>query len=245
MRVSVLIEGAVDSELDVLTERFGPARAEDLGGWTAMLCRGGVAILNTGIGVANAAAATALACAQLKPDVVISQGTAGAHDIGLHTGDVVIGARIVRLGAYRSSASHQGVAPLEWQPLGPDGDVCDEYALASDAELVRRAAASAERLGYGKPGHARSVVGTVGSGDVWNCEYDMIAHLNSVRGTLCEEMETMAAAQVCARVGVPFLSLRVISNNERMGESYAPAVARELQVLTGALAEEIVRKFNE
>ena len=103
---TILIEGAVDSELSALIERFKPEGVHEMGGgWRVLTCDmagGRVALLNTGVGVANAAAATALACAALNPAAVISQGTAGAHDISLHTGDVVVGTRILRLGAYRS-----------------------------------------------------------------------------------------------------------------------------------------------
>ena len=49
-------------------------------------------------------------------------------------------------------------------------------------------------------------------------------------------METYAAAQVCARFGVRFLSVRAISNNERMGETYDPATARAAQLISGDVA---------
>ena len=108
MQGRYFIEGAVDSELSALIERFKPEGVHEMdGGWRVLTCDmagGRVALLNTGVGVANAAAATALACAALNPAAVISQGTAGAHDISLHTGDVVVGTRILRLGAYRSPA---------------------------------------------------------------------------------------------------------------------------------------------
>ena len=233
--VKLLIEGAVASELDALAKRLGPGLEVDLGGWRALIC-GGTALLNTGVGVANAAAATALACARLRPGAVISQGTAGAHDAALHTGDVVIGARIVRLGAYRSPSAPRGVDALSWQPLGIDGSVGEAVEFASDAALMALARQALTRRGYNAPGHPRAIMGTVGSGDVWNCEADMIARLHSVLGTSCEEMETCAAAQVCARMGVPLLSLRVISNNELLGESYEPAAARALQEVIGDLS---------
>ena len=49
-------------------------------------------------------------------------------------------------------------------------------------------------------------------------------------------METYAAAQVCARFGVRFLSVRAISNNERLGETYDPATARAAQLISGDVA---------
>lgn len=235
----VIIEGAVSTELDLLADRLGPAREVALGGgWRARICAaagGEVALINTGVGVASAAAATALACAQLSPCALISQGTAGAHDIALHSGDVVIGQRIVRLGAYKSARA-QGVHPLDWQPLSPDGSAGGAVALASDARMLELAQAAAAARGFNVPGGPRAVMGTVGSGDVWNCEHDMIDYLNRTYGTSCEEMETYAAAQVCARFGVRFLAVRAISNNERLGEEYDPSTARAAQLITGDVA---------
>lgn len=238
MPVKLMIEGAVDSELDVLLKRFGPYEDCDIGGWTAHIC-GDIAILKTGVGAANAAASTALACARLKPIAVLSQGTAGAHALDMHTGDIVIGAHIVRLGAYISPVSERGIDPRAWSALSEQGDAgaCE---ATSDAKLVALALNAARNQGYGAPGRPRIVAGTIGSGDVWNREFDMIAHINERYGTLCEEMETIAAAKVCARMGVPFLSMRVISNNERIGETYAPESARGLQELVAEVARGIV-----
>lgn len=241
---TILIEGAVSSELSELFARFDPNCTRQLGGgWRADMrtfAGGRIALMNTGVGVANAAASTALACAALEPDLVISQGTAGAHDISLHTGDIVIGTRIIRLGAYHSPARRDGICPLEWQMLDQCGDTRPVREYASDAPSVMTAKTVLEKHGYGSEAHPRALEGTIGSGDVWNCEYDMIAHLNARYGTSCEEMETYSAASVCARMGVPLLSLRVISNNERTGESYAPEVAGALQQVVGDIAQLIL-----
>lgn len=236
----IVIEGAVNTELDALEARLGPVREVALGGgWHARICSAaeyGVALVNTGVGVANAAAATALACAQLNPRALISQGTAGAHDIALHSGDLVIGRRIVRLGAYKSASAAQGVHPLSWQPLSPSGSAGGAVELASDERMLELALQAVAERGFNVPGAPRAIPGTVGSGDVWNCERDMIEYLNRTFGTACEEMETYAAAQVCARFGVRFLSVRAISNNERLGETYDPATARAAQLISGDVA---------
>ena len=71
----------------------------------------------------------------------------------------------------------------------------------------------------------------------------MIAHLNARYGTACrEEMETYSAASVCDRIGrAVSVPARVISNNERIGESYAPEVAAQLQRAVGDIAEALVK----
>ena len=56
----IVIEGAVNTELDALEARLGPVREVALGGGLhARICSAaedGVALVNTGVGVANAAA---------------------------------------------------------------------------------------------------------------------------------------------------------------------------------------------
>ena len=88
----------------------------------------------------------------------------------------------------------------------------------------------------------RIVDGTLGSGDVWNCEHDMIEYLHSEYDTSCEDMETYSAAQVCAQLNCKFLALRVISNNELLDESYAPETAVQLQKAVGCLANELLKE---
>ncbi len=248
MQKTIVIEGAIDSELHVLYDMFKPTRDIDLGGiWRAHMapCAGGqVALLTTGVGVANAAAATALACAALRPAAVISQGTAGAHDRALHTGDIVIGTRIVRLGAYRSPRRMSGIAPLTWQPLDECGSIGSGIptVYSSDALLCDTARNVLSEWACGAPDHMRIADGTLGSGDVWNCEHDMIEYLHSEYGTSCEDMETYSAAQVCAHLNANFLALRIISNNELLGESYAPKTAEQLQHAVCCLVKKLLEE---
>lgn len=236
-----VIEGALDSELDALKARFEPAQTIALGGnWRAEICSlagGELALLKTGVGTANAAAATALVCSRLAPCALISQGTAGAHDIDLSVGDVIIGRRIVRLGAYKSPSAGEGagISPLAWRALSLEGSALGATEFASAPELTALALNRAKCRGIK---HVR--LGCVGSGDVWNCESDMIAFLNEHFGTDCEDMETYAAAQVCAEFGAGFLSLRAISNNELRGEAYKPASARLSQQLAGEVALSLI-----
>ncbi|HET9830453.1 MAG TPA: hypothetical protein VFP91_02035, partial [Vicinamibacterales bacterium] len=66
----------------------------------------------------------------------------------------------------------------------------------------------------------RVVDGVIGSADVWNSELDRIARFHREFGTSVEEMETASAAQVAASFRIPFLGIRVLSNNITDGEAY-------------------------
>ena len=55
--------------------------------------------------------------------------------------------------------------------------------------------------------------GTIGTCDSWNCAIDRVHFLRQFYGSLCEEMEGDAVAQIAKSYGVPFLAIRIISNS--------------------------------
>ena len=57
-------------------------------------------------------------------------------------------------------------------------------------------------------------VGRVASADIWTQFHERIDSLHARHGSLCEDMEAAAIAQVCGRHGVPFMTVKDISNNE-------------------------------
>ena len=63
--------------------------------------------------------------------------------------------------------------------------------------------------------YARGTVGDgiIGSSDMWIDELDRVAQFHERFGTSVEEMETASAAQVAAQVAVPFVGIRVLSDN--------------------------------
>ena len=52
------------------------------------------------------------------------------------------------------------------------------------------------------------------SADIWTQLHERIDSLHARHGSLCEDMEAAAIAQVCGRHGVPFMTVKDISNNE-------------------------------
>jgi adenosylhomocysteine nucleosidase len=62
----------------------------------------------------------------------------------------------------------------------------------------------------------------IGSSDVWNDEIDRVAWFHTTFGTAVEEMETASAAQIASLFNVPFLGIRVVSDNITNGGAYDP-----------------------
>ena len=66
----------------------------------------------------------------------------------------------------------------------------------------------------------RVVDGVIASSEVWNSEIDRIEHFHEAFGTTAEEMETASAAQIAGLFQIPFLGIRVVSNNITNGGTY-------------------------
>ena len=64
---------------------------------------------------------------------------------------------------------------------------------------------------------SKVLCGRLGSGDVYSKEVDRIDLLHSQLGELCEDMESVAVYKCCQTLEIPFVGIRVISNNELTG----------------------------
>jgi adenosylhomocysteine nucleosidase len=186
-------------------------------------------------GLANAAAATSIAAELYQPIAIINQGTAGGHVADLKVFDIVVGTDSVNLGSFKTGYRPRGKGTEigEWVPLDlmrSDGSAGND----PNARVMRRfradegllAAARSTRSSYQK---GRVVEGVIGSSEVWNSEIDRIERFHEAFGTTVEEMETAAAAQIAGIFDIPFLGIRVVSNNITNGGPYDTKTAEACQ----------------
>ena len=117
-RPPVVVQGAMDVEIRALAAALQDATEEQVAGWTfwrGTLDGYPVVVSKTLKGMANAAAATALAAERYHPAAIINQGTAGGHEPELHVYDIVLGVQSVNLGSfktgYRARRRGQSVSP--------------------------------------------------------------------------------------------------------------------------------------
>jgi adenosylhomocysteine nucleosidase len=229
-RRPLVVQGAMQIEVETLATRLEQATVDRVGEWT--FWRGTVdgypvIVSKTLKGMSNAAAATVIAVQKYQPGSIINQGTAGGHDPDLQLYDIVIGSRSVNLGAFKSpfKAAGAGSHPLEWKPLNltaADGSAATDRGggLAGfDGDPALMATARAQKASYSR---GRVVEGVIGSSDLWNDEVDRVLALHRMYGTTVEEMETASAAQVAAQMGTPFLGIRVVSDNITNGAAWDP-----------------------
>lgn len=203
-----------------------------------------VIVSQTGKGLENTAAATAIAIERYKPLAIINQGTSGGHDPKLAVGDIVLGKRVVNIGNLKtpSKKAGEGSNSLTWIPM--DIMASSGSAGSDDANKIRYYEGSPELLAIAKQvkyQHGKVVEGTVGSANFWNSELDRIEWFHENFGTSVEEMEGASVAQIAEAYKVPFLSIRILSNNITNGGHYDPNTATECQ----AFVKDVMVKYIE
>ena len=246
----VIVQGAMDSEMRKLAGALDHPVEEHAGGWTfwaGTLDGYPVVVSKTMKGMENAAAATTLGAERYHPIAIINQGTAGGHQPDLHVSDIVLGVEAVNLGAFKTPFRDRGagIKPADWSPLdlwrsegsaGLDAKALTMRRWPADEGLL--ASARSVRSAYTR---GRVVDGVIGSADVWNSELDRIARFHEQFGTSVEEMEAASAAQIAAAYKIPFIGIRVLSNNITNVETYDRGAAESCQDFVRA----VVRAYFE
>ncbi|OLF21634.1 5'-methylthioadenosine nucleosidase [Aeromonas sp. YN13HZO-058] len=247
----ILIQGAMDVEVDTMVAALQEKQALTIGAWTfwqGTLAGYPVVISRTEVGLANAAAATTLAIERFKPRLIINQGTSGGHDPALHRGDIVIATKSFNMGAYRSdfTPADQGIDLRKWHNfevtmrLRENGKLVEHSSFAGDPELVGRALGMADRYQHG-----RVVAGIIGTADEWNRQVARINWLHQTYNTAAEEMETSSAALVAEAYKVPFVGVRVLSNTDLHGEEFDPQTAIHCQQFVIDYTKALINSFNK
>jgi adenosylhomocysteine nucleosidase len=257
-RAPIALVCAMESELSHALKQLDGSTRLPLGPWCAVsgsLAGQPIVALTTGIGLVNAAAATALLLSRVNPRAVLNYGCAGAHHEKIFPGDVVIGSEIVAYGSLITLPD--GGEQYAGFRYSLNGQTTLTDLLRADRDLLTRARDAAggwEPAAWpvtGKSTRAPMVhTGVIGSADCWTQDPHRIGVLHDRHRSLCEEMEAAAVAQVCAMYEVPMLAIKDISNNElhsvtghgASGPTLAE-VSCELGARSFALVERIIASF--
>lgn len=233
--VDVVVQGAVDSELQPLVAALEGREEIQIAAWTFWRGRIGqrsVVVSRTEVGPINAVAATTLAVLHFKPRLIINQGTAGAADPGLRVFDIVAGEATVDYGAFRSTHADegQGIDMSRWTPMVHRFRLAGTDSLAlwhfpGDPDALNAALATPYQRG-------RVVKGVIGSAFEFNREIDRLVWVRQTYGAISEDMESAFSAGAALGFVTPFLAIRIISDSE----FYAP----ELQRVAGEYCAEFV-----
>ena len=196
IEVDAVVLAAMPQEMAPFEERAVVlGRRSQLGEATIRLGSFGqshVLLVTCGIGLVNAAIATALAVSRSRPAFVLSVGSAGGLDASVRVGDVVAGSSYTYGGADARIFGYS----LGQVPGMPPLYVGDPTLLASTE---------------GTPS-VQLLRGQIVSGDA----FIDASTVERVRGrfpaALATDMESAAIAHTCHSLDVPFLSVRAISD---------------------------------
>jgi adenosylhomocysteine nucleosidase len=215
--VDIVVQGAVDSELQPLLAALEGKEQIQIAAWTFWRGRIGgksVVVSRTEVGSMNAATATTLAIVHFHPRLIINQGTAGAADPELKVFDIVVGEASVDYGAFRSAHADAGagVDLARWTPMPHrirlDGKERVEFKnFPGDAQTMAAALATPNPRG-------RVVKGVIGSAFEFNREVDRLVWMRKTYGISSEDMESAFAAGTAAGFKTPLLAIRIISDSE-------------------------------
>ncbi|WP_370526239.1 5'-methylthioadenosine/S-adenosylhomocysteine nucleosidase [Cellulomonas sp. JH27-2] len=152
-----------------------------------------VVLVRCGIGLVNAAAALAVVIQTARPRAVISTGSAGGVGLHVRVGDVVVGSHYLYSGADARAFGYQ---------LGQVPGMPEVYR----AEQALHDVAMAARV------DSTLVTGTVISGDMFIDAERIDAVRAQFPTAVSTDMESAALAHTAHLYGVPFVSVRGISD---------------------------------
>lgn len=229
--MTIVIQGAMDCELDELIEYFKPNAVKTVAGYNfySSSYNGNEIILSkTGVGMINASVATTICINEFKPSLVINQGCAGGHTPEMKNGDLIIGEKSVYINNFYTNPKKvgEGSDSLDWYPCKRS------YVVECTPKYVD--------LAKGIAFVDKKYIGILGSGDIFSKEIDRINFLHGLFGELSEDMESVAALKVCELFNVDRLALRIISNNEITHEAFDYGVCKILQKFVIMFIDKII-----
>jgi adenosylhomocysteine nucleosidase len=240
--VDIVVQGAIDAEVEPLIGSLSGARLIQIAAWTFWRGRIGtreVVVSRTEVGPINAVAATTLAIQAFRPKVIINQGTAGATVPHLRVLDIVVGEATVDYGGFRSGHTDAGGGSDQrnWirmpHRLRFEGD--ERIALPvfpGDPDLL----AVALRQPYE---HGRLVKGIIGSAFQFNQEVDRLTWIHERYGAVSEDMESAFAAGTALGFNTPFLAVRIISDSDFSNTGIHPAAAEYCATFVARLVGQV------
>lgn len=221
-RVDLLLAAANDGEMAPLVAQLTDARTETHVAWTWHTGKLGdkkVVLVRTEGDPLNAVAVTTLALRRFQPKLVVTFGSARAHDPALQAGDVVVSEKFAAFDGMITPRTglDAGSDATRWFPLPHPMMTAGEkesemMAFSADANAL----ATVRKLSAPR---GRMVVGVLGSANQVNREADRIAWLRKTWGTSCEDGESAHVGGCALLFKTPAIGLRVIDGRE--GEAAA------------------------
>ena len=242
----ILITGAMSSEINYILEKMENKIENRLANYKfyeGKINNYPVCLIKTEVGLINASSSCTLAIEKCSPCIVINEGTAGGITPEHHKKDIIIGEEVFNIMAVKTPYKElgEGSNSLDWNMVSfIEGE--------DDRRIVQKGNQNLIDFIYNlKDEYEKGNVykGVIGSADVWNREKDKLKYLNDKFNVACEDMESAAIYTVANNYNIPVIGIKIMSDNELLGEEYEPAVARYLQDYFYKVLVELTNNLKE
>ena len=199
-----------------------------------------VVIAKSEVGLVNAASCLTLAIENYNPICIVNAGTAGGIIENRHKKDIIIAEECFNIISSKTPYKElgEGSNSCEWDFMTfTDGGDDIKKVYKTDERLLKIALDLKEEYEYK---HGNVYTGVVGSADIWNREKDKLKYLAEKHDISCEDMELEAVLKVAGNYNLPAIGIKIMSDNELLGEEYEPAVGTYVQEYTYEYLKELV-----
>lgn len=156
----------------------------------------------------------------------------GSYTKNIHKGDIVIGIDAINITSIEPKGEGKNIEDYE----------ITTYLHGEENKLIYRKA-DENLINFIKQKFDNNNLhfGTIGSGDVFNKNTEVIKHINKRYEAICEDMECISIYTVSNLCDIPVISIKGISNNEVLGEKYDYTVSEKLQKFVKEVVVELCR----
>ncbi len=248
--------GALQQEIDLLKKDVVIEKIETIGMreyYIGKLYGQEVVMVFSRCGKVAAAATVTTLIERFHVDMILFTGVAGAANLDLQVGDIVIGDSLIQHDMDVSAIFD--IDKYDIPLLGRSTFLAD----ASLVEIARKSAQSylnnemkqeidEELLREFSIGMPQIAIGTIASGDQFIADKQKITNLNKrIENLKCVEMEGAAAAQVCYEYGVKLLMFRILSDkaDEFADINFDKFVEKTATIFTRGIIRHIFEEIDQ
>lgn len=241
----IVVIGALNSEIKYLVEMLESCDIETKSiykFYKGYIKDYPVVIAKSEVGLVNASACLTLAIENYNPLCIVNAGTAGGIIENRHKKDIIIAEECFNIISSKTPYKElgEGSNSCDWDFMTfTDGGKDEKKVYKSDERLVNLALSQIDRYEHGNV-----YTGVVGSADIWNREKDKLKYLAEKHNVSCEDMELVAVYTIAQNYNIPAVGIKIMSDNELLGEEYEPAVGQYVQEYTYEVLKELVDRIE-
>ena len=198
------IIGAMDEEICALKSKIDIVSTKNIVGvdfYMGKLGSKNITLVRCGIGKVNAAVCAQILIDMYAVDCIINIGVAGGVGKGVNIGDIVVSSDVVH---HDFDTTEFGHAP---------GYIPRLNMLSFDADEFLAALAKETAENVSDKSSAKVYTGRVASGDQFIAETTRKTSIAKTFDAVCVEMEGAAIGHACVLNKIPFVVIRIISDN--------------------------------